>query len=196
MITIQLEGIAALERQLRNLPAVLNAGVAAGINRTARAIEQNLLVEMERTIDRPTPFTMNAIQVFEARVKPDPSAIIAIRPIQAKYLAATIRGARLPTILTPINIKLSAHGNILGKRGGLESIKARGKKRFIATINGTYGVWERSGRGGRKIKLLVMVKRDQERKPRFDFYGVGQRVAGQRLTRDVLEAIRAEMARA
>jgi hypothetical protein len=194
MITIQVEGIEQLQRQLRALPAAFSKGIAAGINRTARAIEQHELVEMERTLDRPTPFTLNAIKVSEARAdKPEPSAIIYIQPLQAKYLTMTIRGGTLPRVLTPINVKVNAYGNILGKREGLNAIALRGKKRFVATINGTTGVWERIGPKGRGIRLLVMVKREQPRAARFDFYGVGQRVANERLTSDVTAAIQDAM---
>ena len=195
MISIRVEGLDQLQRHLRRFPQAVKTGLANGINRTARAIEQHQLIEMERTLDRPTPFTLNAIKVSPARAdKPNPSAIIYIQPLQAKYLATAIHGGQLPTILTPINIKLNRYGNVTGKRGGMEAIAAKGKKRFIATINGTTGVWERRGRGGRQLKLLVMVKRDQPRQPRFDFYGIGQRVASERLTRDVVEAIHAELA--
>lgn len=193
MITIQVEGIEALQRRLRSMPSVLNKGIANGINRTARAIEQHELVEMERTIDRPTPFTLAGVRVSEARPKPDANAIIYIQPIQARYLRMTIEGGVIPVNLTPIvkNVRLNQYGNIPGKRKGLEGIKGKAGTKFIGEIRGVYGVWQRYGRGGNKLKLLVRVERNARRKKRFDFYGVGQRVANQRLTRDVIDAIRA-----
>lgn len=193
MINIQVDGIEALQRQLSRMPTVLNKALAAGINRTARAIEQHELVALERDIDRPTRFTMNAVRVSEARPKPNPSAVIYVQPLQARYLRYAIEGGRLPTILTPVNIKLNQYGNILGKRGGLEGIAEKGVRRFVATINGVIGVWERYGKDGSKIKLLVMVKRDQVRRERWDFYGIGQRVAEQRLRSDVAAAIEAAL---
>lgn len=194
MLNIRIEGLEQLQRRLANMPEQFNRATAAGINRTARAIEQHQLAALESSLDRPTPFTMNAIQVYEARPKPDPSAIIQLRPLQARYLIHTIRGARLPVILEPINIRLNRYGNIVGKSKGLEGIAAKGARRFVATINGTTGVWERA-RKGRGLKLLVRVARNVERKPRWDFYGVAERVARDRLTRDVSEAVEAELRR-
>ncbi|MCK7461182.1 MAG: hypothetical protein MZU84_03495 [Sphingobacterium sp.] len=192
MLEIRVEGLERLRRQFAQVPERLNRAAAAGINRTARAIEQHELNAMETSIDRPTPFSLNSIQIYEAKPnsRKAPAALLKIRPIQARYLVHTIKGARLPKILEPINIRLNQYGNILGKAKGLKGIAAKGKTRFVATINGQTGVWERRRDN---LRLLVRVARNVERKPRWDFYGVAERVARDRLTRDISAAITAEL---
>lgn len=191
MITVTLQGFDELQRRLSAMPKQLQRGVASGMNRTARAMEQHLLVEMERTIDRPTPFTLNAIGISQAKPKPAPSVVIYVRPLQLKYLRYAIEGGTLDKILTPIlsNLRLNKYGNVVGKRGGLDKIAAAKTKRFVATINGVTGVWERCGPKLRDVRLLVEVKHRQNRAPRWDFYRVGMRVIRDRLKRDVTEAI-------
>jgi len=164
--------------------------IADGINRTMRAVEQTELNALERDIDRPTPFTFNALAIRKANAR-HLDATLFVRPIQAEYLAALIEGGSIGTVLTPTKrIRLNRYGNIPGKRKGLEGIAARGKRRFVGEVSGTFGVWERYGRGGRKLRLLVSVRKDQARQKQWDFYGIGLRVIRDRLARDVAAAIR------
>jgi hypothetical protein len=170
----------------------MNIAIAAGINRTAVQMDRKLKMEMARTLDRPTPFTLNATKVWKAE-RNKLRATVYIQRIQASYLRYTIQGGRLPTVLEPINIRLDRHGNIRGKRKGMEAIARQGRKRFVATINGTTGVWQRHGPKGRKLKLLVHVGENRQRSKRWDFFGIGERVARERLQRDVREAVRREL---
>lgn len=187
MIRIEIEGIEDLRLTMALWPEKFKRGLAKGLNRTAEAIEQVALVEMERAIDRPTPFSLNAIQIYRAQeTRSNPSALLQIRPLQARYLKYAVAGGTLPTIVEPISISLNQHGNILGKAKGLQGIADRGRRRFVATINGKLGVWERNGRN---LKLLVQVSKNRRREKRWDFLAIGRGVADQRLTRDVREAI-------
>ena len=197
---IGIEGLDRLQAQLRRVSEQgLREALAKGLNRTIAAIEQHELVEMERRLDRPTPFTMNALKVFKAQPREGKlNAVLFVQPTQAKYLRTTIHGGTLPVNLTPVikNQKLDRHGNIRGKRDkGLAGIAGKAKTKFIGEINGVYGLWQRYGRGGSKLRLLVRVERDAKREARWDFYGVGQRVANQRLRTDVAEAIADELRR-
>lgn len=172
----------------RNLPEA----TAAGLNRTVKAVEQHELVEMERAIDKPTPFTLNAFVVWKAKPRAGRlNAQLRMRPLQAKYLRVTIEGGNVSTITPTKAIRLSKYGNIPGKKGGgVRSIAARGKRRFVAEIKGVYGVWERYGRGGSKLRLLAKVEHSARREKRFDFYGIGHRVARQRMVKDVEREVR------
>ena len=189
-IRIRVEGLRNIQAALNRLPEATMKAATNGINRTMMAIEQHQLVEMERVLDRPSPFTLNALRRIDASPA-KPRAVLYIQPIQARYLRYAIEGGTLPVMLTPVirNIKLNQYGNITGKRGGLPVI-ARATKRFIAEIGGVYGVWQRTGRGARGVKLLVKVERQAKRNQRWDFQGVARQVIDQRLLRDVSDAIR------
>jgi len=193
-MSITLLGDREVANALRSLGREkMNIAIAAGINRTAVQVDRKLKMEMSRTLDRPTPFTLNAIRTYKAD-RNRLSAKLFIQPIQARYLHYAIRGGTLPTILEPIQISLDQHGNIRGKRGGMQKIASMGAKRFVATINGTTGVWQRHGPKGRRLKLLVKSNANREREPRWDFFGIGERVARQRLANDIREAIGREIA--
>ncbi len=190
---VKLLGLKEAQAALRKLGQErMNIAIAAGVNRTAVQIERTEKIEMARKLDRPTPFTLNALRIFKAD-RNRLAALLFVQPIQARYLRYAISGGTLPTILEPVNIRLDRHGNIRGKKGGMDKIAAMGRKRFVATINGTTGVWQRHGPKARKLKLLVIASRDRQRRPRFDFFGVGERIAVARLQRDVREAIQREI---
>ena len=85
--------IRVLERQLdawakRQLPFATAQALTAVAKKAADAERR----EMQRTLDRPEPFTLRGIAVKAAR-KNDPVAIVYIRPVQARYLAPSIVGA-------------------------------------------------------------------------------------------------------
>ena len=46
------------------------------------------------------------------------------------------------------------------------------KNQYIATINGIAGVWERSGRVGRKSKLITVFEKRVEYRARFSYYKI------------------------
>ena len=193
MASVQLLGLDEVQRALSKLGQErLNIAIAAGINRTAVQADRTLKIEMTRTIDRPTPFTLNATRIWKAE-RNKLRATLSIQRIQAQYLIYAIKGGTLPTILEPINISTDRHGNIRGKKGGMQKIASTGRKRFVATINGTTGVWQRYGAKGRKLKLLVKASKNRERRPRWDFFEIGERVVRERLQRDVREAVQREI---
>lgn len=180
-----------IERRLNGFAhKIVPPAVAQGLNRTLDAIEQHELNAMERYLDRPTPFTMNALGKRKANAK-HWDATLFVKDIQARYLRYAIKGGTLQTTIAPVKIRLNRFGNIVGKRGGLEAIAAKGNKRFVGEVNGVYGVWERFGRGGSRLRLLVRVATNTERRKRWPFYEIGERVAEQRMARDISEAIRA-----
>lgn len=180
------EASAALKKLGDDLPRAL----ATGLNRTMAAIEQHQLVAMERTLDRPTPFTLNALRRFDAR--PDRlNAVMFVQPIQAKYLAAPIEGATLPTSITPVirHARLNPHGNLPGKRRGLSGVRGTARRKFVGTVNGTLGVYERIGPQGRRLRTIAKVERNARREKRWPYYETAERVAADRLRDDIHRAI-------
>lgn len=63
------------------------------------------------------------------------------------------------------------------------------RTKFIAEINGVYGVWQRHGPKGRKLKLLVRVDRDARRDKQWDFYKIAERTVQQRLIKDMRDTL-------
>jgi hypothetical protein len=144
---------------------------------------------LDQHIDRPTPYTARGVKLFKARAD-RLDAELFIQPDQAKYLKYAIEGGRIPTNLKPTRAtRLNQYGNIPGMQRGLEGIKGRARTKFIGEINGILGVWQRYGRGGTKLKLLVKVERDAPRTARLPWYETAERVASRRLQRDIGVAI-------
>lgn len=203
MLSIKITGISAVQSHISHAIAPISRAIASGINKTVRHIEQHELVAMESSIDRPTPFSINALRTFKAT----PSRLQAklfVQPMQAKYLHYTVYGGKPDKLLVPIlkNIQLNQYGNIVGKRKGFAGIQAAVKKGkankkrslYLGKLRGTYGLWERD-RTANKLKLLIFLDKTPERKKRWNFRGVAYRVANQRLTRDVQDALIFELTR-
>lgn len=150
---------------------------AQALNDTAFAARKAEMVQAEQKLHKPTPFTVKGFQVNKAR-KSNLRAQVFIEPKRWKYLKwqveggtrrATGRGTGVPTE----HRKLNRYGNIPGRRKGL----VKGKRQFIATIRGISGVWERYGRGGKQVRLLVAFERSVEYAKRFPFYKIAEGVA-------------------
>ena len=197
MVTVRVEGMDRLQRVLeRRLgPRAMQEAMAKGINRTAETANAELTQGLSRHLDRPTPFTMKAIKTSKARPKPEPSAVVYVQPLQARYLKWPIQGGTIDSIITPAAGRLNKYGNIPGKRGGLAKIKGANPRRFIAEIKGGYGVWERYGPKGRKVKPIALVSKNSPRSKIYDFEDIGTKSVKRVLQRDVraalVEALRA-----
>jgi hypothetical protein len=189
MFELQLKGLDTLQKDLARLGKDLPSALAAGLNRTMRAVEQNQLVEMERTIDRPSPFTLNALQIQAANAK-HLDASMSIRPIQATYLKYAIEGGIVEKTIIPFKIRRDEHGNIRGKRKGWAGM-GRGKNVFVAKIKkgraaGKTGLWRKQGES---VFLLALRDRQARRAKRWPYYETAERVAQKRLESDVMSAI-------
>lgn len=187
---VEVLGADEVRAALRKLGAELPKALADGLNRTALAVERREKVAMSKSLDRPTPFTLNSIRRFKAfpnRLQ----AGLFVMDRQAGYLRPTIEGAELRDSIVPVlsNIRLDRHGNIRGKHGGLDKIAGTAQKKFVAKINGTVGVWQRYGPKGRKLRLLAFVAKQTPRAKRWDFYGVAEQTVRERLPRDMRDAI-------
>lgn len=169
---------------------------AQALTAVARKAADAERVAMQRSLDRPTPFTLRAVAVTPAR-KNNPVAWVYIRPIQARYLAPSIVGGEQilgqgsRAVLKPDDIRLNQYGNI--PRGALKRLLARpdvfvGPVTFKSgqVINGVwqrpdYGQRKAGGRGSKRntqnrvggartgLKLLIQFADPVELKPRYRF---------------------------
>jgi hypothetical protein len=189
MLKLEVIGQKELSDALRKLGNDLPGVLASGLNRTMRAVEQAELNSMERSIDRPTAFTLNALHIQAANAK-HLDASISIRPIQADYLRYSIEGGIVEKTVVPFKIRRDASGNIPGKKRGWAGM-ARGKSDFVSKITkgrgkGKVGLWRKQGES---VFLLALRDRQARRAKRWPYYETAERVAQKRLESDVMSAI-------
>ena len=128
-----------------------------------------------------TPSTLRAFKVGKGikgrrpniifSTKKDLTTQIFLPPWAANYLKYSIDGGVRKTTgagtgVPTSNRKVNKFGNIPGRRSGI----VKGKKQFVAVIKGINGVWERHGKGGRNVRLLIAFEKDPSYKPIFPYY--------------------------
>lgn len=153
---------------------------AQAINSTLFNIMKAEKAQLQKKLDRPTPFTLSAFKINKAK-KTKLIGDIHIQPERYKYLKYQIEGGTrsgtnigVPTV----NAKLNKYGNIPARRKGL----IKNKKQFISNIGGVNGVWERTKSG--KSKLIVAFHSSVDYKPRFPFYKIADGVTRKRFQRN------------
>lgn len=113
--------LGGVEKQVRYATAV-------ALTRTATQIKAALPAELDRVLDRPTPFTKRGIYLKAAR-RDSLTAEVGFMDLQASYLGLQITGGvRQPTargIRLPGNVELNAFGNI--PKGLTDKLKAAAK---------------------------------------------------------------------
>lgn len=151
--------------------------VATGINTTLFGLRKEMGKQTLKKLDRPTPATQKGFTIKKAN-KRNMSGALAIKDFVADYLKYQIDGGtrqtgrKIPVPFTQ-NARLNKFGNIQrNKKGGV--IK-RPAKQFIAKIGGVSGVFEKFGRGGKQIKLIIAFEDSvtYDKKP-FPFYKIGK----------------------
>lgn len=178
-----------IKAAMRKLGEDLPRALADGLNRTMRGIEQAELNGMERSIDRPTAFTLDSLTTWKAHPR-HLDAGIFIKGIAAGYLVSAIEGATLPKTIVPFAIRKDAAGNIPGKRKGWAGM-ARGKNVFVSKIKkgraaGKTGLFKKVGESA---QLLALRDLNAKREKRYDYYGIAEREAARRLQSDAVAAI-------
>lgn len=139
------------------------------LNALAKGVVEQEQAAVEQTFDTPTPFTRNAFRI-EVATKSKPVALVAVKDIQAQYIAPYINGGdrflgSKRGMLAPREIGLNQYGNL--PKNKLKTLLAKpgvfvGKVTTKAgkTIS---GVWQRGtpaklGRGGRILKAAQPLK--------------------------------------
>jgi len=102
----------------------------------------------------------------------------------AKYLKYQIDGGlrsisgKGTGVPTP-NKRLNKFGNIPGRKGATKDPGKliKGKNQFIATIKGIDGVWERYGRKGSNVRLLIAFEKNVNYRKKFTYYETATHMA-------------------
>lgn len=184
------DNIKEIERQLSRLQRKqIPFATSMALNNTAFQARKALMAQAPVKLNRPTKYTVNAFRVAKAS-KRKLVASVYVDDSRAHYLKYQIEGGTrigkgMGTGVPTRNRKLNAYGNIPGRRSGL----VKGKKQFISTIKGVPGVWERYGRKGRKVRLMVGFEKQVTYRPLFPFYKIVGGVVRGRFKRNLERAI-------
>ena len=157
------------QRFKRQIPYVTSRALNAVAFEARSSIQKNL----PKFLDRPTKFTIDGVQVEVS----DKTKLISavgfasrrfgklpenVGSTPAEYMQRLIKGGIRKSktrrgIPVPVEAKLNKFGNL--SRNYLKN-KVSAAKSFVATINGTEGVWETFGRkGNKRLRLLVAFKK-------------------------------------
>lgn len=157
------------------------------INETAKDIKKGVERQLNRDIDRPTPFTQKAFYISYSN-KRKLKATIGIKPIQAKYLGKQIEGGKgdKPFSLIPKQKVRNKYGNL--PRNKLSKLNAQGKT-FKAN-----GVIKQ--RLKKSVKDLAFVGKQATYKKRFKFFERGKKTFDSTYQLNMQSAIRKAIATA
>lgn len=152
-ITTNLDAVRA---QLGTQAKQVSFAAAVALTKTAAKIKQALPAALDRTLDRPTPFTKNGTYLKAAR-KDNLVAEVNFREIQSRYLRLQVEGGvRNPGsagIKLPGNIQLNAFGNV--PKGVIGQLKAAaGNGSLSAAITLRLGVAGNRRKGVAPLQLF------------------------------------------
>lgn len=172
--------ISGIEKQMAYATSV-------ALNETAKDVKKGVERQLNKDIDRPTPFTQKAFFISYAK-KTKLKAIVGIRPIQAKYLGKQIEGGTGDQSFSIIP-KLKArnkYGNL--PRNKLSKLKAQGK-----TFKSDGVIKQRLKKS---VKDLAFVGKRATYKKRFKFFERAETTFKKTYARNMQQAVRKALATA
>lgn len=193
-ISVGVKGIDATVSRLTGIGKQVTFAASKALNATAKKVAEAMPAEIEKAIDKPTPFTRKGVRVLKYANKSNLEATVGFMRAQAKYMALQIEGGtRNPGpagLRIPAAIKLNEFGNIpKGAIGQLIAVarKERGlakatsrRVRVSANVDLFYGdptdqkgkPWPRGiykSVNGQLIPLVIFPVTPARYKVRFDF---------------------------
>lgn len=191
-----------LERMLDDVPRrQLPFAMMLALNDTAKDVKLAEERQMERKLDRPTPFTKRGVYVKRA-TKKSLTAWIGVKDQQAAYLkwqaGGGVRRPKRRALVIGAGLRRNKYGNL--PRNAVA--RALAKPNTFATKKtgrGSHlapGIYQRGRkvRGKSKLKLLVAFEPRAAYKPRFPFQATARRTAesvlASHLTRRIKEAVK------
>lgn len=195
-IGVEIKGLAALQARISGLGKQIPFAASKALNATGKAVADAMPAEIEKAIDRPTPFTKKGVAVLSYANKARLETVVGFRRIQAEYMRLQIEGgsSRPPggRLKLPAAIKLNEFGNIpkgviaqlvkvARKEQGLKKATSR-RVKISAKVDLFYGdpkdqagkVWPRGiykAVNGALVPLILFPQTTANYKPRFDFHG-------------------------
>lgn len=115
-IKVEISGLQALRTRVSGQVKQVAFAASRALNATAKRVVDAMPAEIERAIDKPTPFTKSGVRVLRFANKANLAATVGFMAAQAKYMALQIEGGvRQPGtggLRLPGAIKVNAFGNI------------------------------------------------------------------------------------
>ena len=139
-ISVDVRGMAVVKAHLSGMGKQVAFAASKALNATGKAIADAMPSEIERVINKPTPFTKRGVRVLGYANKERLEATVGFMKAQAKYMYWQVEGgARQPGsagLRLPSAIKVNEFGNIpkgiinqliavARKEGKLGKVKAR-----------------------------------------------------------------------
>lgn len=198
----------ALDQLITELGNEARFAVVAALTATAKDIEAAESQGLNDSLDRPTPFTLNAFGT-EAATKAKPQARIYMRPIQSRYLQwqidgglrtfkgyeLRIKGQTVTAYAMPkTSLALDEYGNV--PRATLSRIirdidsPGASRRYFVGRPKGhpdfAPGVYERDGR---KLHLLLAFETSARYRPLFEWEKIATATAEARFQIRLAESL-------
>lgn len=157
------------------------------INNTLFGLRKEMSKQLDKKLDRPTPFTKRGFLVDKSK-KTKLVGTLFLKDVVADYLQYQVDGGiRSNNKLIPVpnvqNAKLNKYGNIIGKKTGL----VKKKTQFFGTINGTKGVWDRTKNDG--LKLIIGLQRNVSYEPKFPFYVIADKYSKNTFNKNLIKSL-------
>ena len=209
----------ALDGLIAELGRGAEFAVVAALTATAKDIERAESQGLADSLDRPTPFTLQAFGT-EAATKAKPQARVYMRPIQSRYLQwqidggarslkgfeLRIKGKAVQAYAVPgTDVALDQYGNV--SRSTITEIIRQLERRpsdyFVGQPNGRpdlpAGVYKRTGirakqdeglgGGGYRIKPVFVFVSSAQYLQMFDWSGIANLTASYRFERNLAESL-------
>ena len=195
-ISVDVKGIEVAKTYLAGMGKQVSFAASKALNATGKKVSEAMPVEIERALDKPTPFTKKGVRVLKYANKAMLETTVGFATAQAKYMAYQVEGGeRNPGpggLKLPAAIKLNEFGNI--PKGVISQLiavarKERGLKKATskrvkvsAKVDLFYGdPTDHKGRvfprgiykvvNGALIPLVVFPQKVAQYRARFDFQG-------------------------
>ena len=157
------------------------------INTTLFQLRKEMAKQLDKKLDRPTPFTKRGFFVNKAK-KTLLVGFLIMKDVVADYMQYQVDGgirtdSKFFSVPFVPNARLNKFGNIIGKRTGL----IKKDTQFIGTVKGTTGVFERTNKN-QKLKLIIGFEKSVNYRPRFPFYLIAQKFSENMFDRNFAKA--------
>jgi hypothetical protein len=155
-IGVQLQGFDRMRGFVAGLEGNLQKATARALNDTAKAAAKELNASTHTAFDRPNKFTQRATFVSRYATASNPSAEVALYPLQARYLTPQIVGGQRPA--KPSERRLASSQPSLsgraawrpGRDAGRDASGNIRRRQLVDALSGkdakTFTVTERRGR--------------------------------------------------
>ena len=151
---------------------------ADAINGTLKLVKKGLQRQMQKDLDRPTPFTTGDRAFYMFKANDDQihkKGTVGIKRIQENYLRPQVFGGKYVPKKGKIPVPtdsadLNRYGNLMGTR----KTRLKRKGYFIKQIGNVDGVWQR--RGDQLVLIAQFVDSLTYTKKPFKFFETGKRI--------------------